>query len=88
MNCQQSKEAVEDNQADKGDDSENAEGTTVFVKNLNFDTDEDSLKEVMEIGLFSYLKIPSPVLFRRFLFPCVYLKGPFHAILAIMLHTN
>ena len=35
-----------DNEEDDGDDTENAEGTTVFVKNLNFDTTEETLKEV------------------------------------------
>jgi len=34
-----------DVQDDEGGDSENTEGTSVFVKNLNFDTTEDSLKE-------------------------------------------
>lgn len=35
-----------DNQDDEGGDSENAEGTSVFVKNLSFRTTEETLKEV------------------------------------------
>lgn len=50
MFIQQGKEAAEDKRTDVDgedvDDSENAEGTTVFVKNLNFETSEETLKEV------------------------------------------
>ncbi|XP_073257669.1 probable RNA-binding protein 19 isoform X2 [Porites lutea] len=40
-----SKQTVEDKQEDEGDDPENAKGTTVFVKNLNFNTTEDALQK-------------------------------------------
>ena len=43
----QSKETIDEKQEDEGDDPENAEGTTVFVKNLNFNTTEETLKEVL-----------------------------------------
>ena len=43
----QSKETIDEKKEDKGDDPENAEGTTVFVKNLNFNTTEETLKEVL-----------------------------------------
>lgn len=46
---QQGKESAEEKATDDADDdgdvSENAEGTTVFVKNLNFETSEETLKE-------------------------------------------
>lgn len=38
--------AVDDKEEDDDGDSENDEGTTLFVKNLNFDTNEETLKEV------------------------------------------
>jgi len=47
LDCPQSKETDENNQEDEASDSENAEGTTVFVNTLNFNTTEDALKEVM-----------------------------------------
>ncbi|XP_074636060.1 putative RNA-binding protein 19 isoform X2 [Acropora palmata] len=37
---------VADKEEDDDGDSENDEGTTLFVKNLNFDTNEETLKEV------------------------------------------
>ena len=43
----QSKQTVEDKQEDEGDGPENAKGTTVFVKNLNFNTTEDALQKVV-----------------------------------------
>ena len=43
----QSNETIDDKEGDKGDDPENAERTTVFVKNLNFNTTEETLKEVL-----------------------------------------
>ena len=50
ISIQQGKETAEekaaDDQNEDADDSENAEGTTVFVKNLNFETTEETLKEV------------------------------------------
>ena len=57
MFIQQGKEAAEDKGIDVDgedvDDSENAEGTTVFVKNLNFETSEETLKEVMLLSVRS-----------------------------------
>ena len=38
---------MEDKQEDEADDPENVKGTTVFVKNLNFNTTEETLKEVL-----------------------------------------
>ena len=32
--------------SDNGSDNDDKEGTTIFVKNLNFDTTEENLKEV------------------------------------------
>ena len=50
--CQQNEETPGDNEEDdEGGDPENAEGTTVFVKNLNFDTTEETLKEVTSISV-------------------------------------
>ena len=34
-------------------DNESSEGHVIFVKNLNFDTNEDSLKEVIQDNLYS-----------------------------------
>lgn len=57
MFIQHGKEAAEDKGTDIDgedvDDSENAEGTTVFVKNLNFETSEETLKEVMLLSVRS-----------------------------------
>lgn len=57
MFIQQGKEAAEDKETDVDgedvDDSENAEGTTVFVKNLNFETSEETLKEVRLLSVRS-----------------------------------
>ena len=57
MFIQQGKEAAEDKRTDVDgedvDDSENAEGTTVFVKNLNFETSEETLKEVRLLSVRS-----------------------------------
>lgn len=57
MFIQQGKEAAEDKETDFDgedvDDSENAEGTTVFVKNLNFETSEETLKEVRLLSVRS-----------------------------------
>lgn len=57
MLIQQGKEAAEDKGTDVDsedvDDSENAEGTTVFVKNLNFETSEETLKEVRLLSVRS-----------------------------------
>lgn len=57
MFIQQGKEAAEDKGTDVDgedvDDSENAEGTTVFVKNLNFETSEETLKEVRVLSVRS-----------------------------------
>lgn len=57
MFIQQGKEAAEDKGTDVDgedvDDSENAEGTTVFVKNLNFETSEETLKEVRLLSVRS-----------------------------------
>ena len=57
MFIQQGKEAAEDKETDVDgedvDDSENAEGTTVFVKNLNFETSEETLKEVRVLSVRS-----------------------------------
>ena len=57
MFIQQGKEAVEDKGTDFDgedvDDSDNAEGTTVFVKNLNFETSEETLKEVRLLSVRS-----------------------------------
>ena len=57
MFIQQGKEAAEDKGTDFDgedvDDSENAEGTTVFVKNLNFETSEETLKEVRVLSVRS-----------------------------------
>ena len=43
----QSNETIDDKQGDKGDDPENAERITVSVKNLNFNTTEETLKQVL-----------------------------------------
>ena len=48
----QSKQTVEDKQEDEGDGPENAKGTTVFVKNLNFNTTEDALQKVVLFVLY------------------------------------
>lgn len=48
----QSKQTVEDKQEDEGDGPENTKGTTVFVKNLNFNTTEDSLQKVLLFVLY------------------------------------
>ena len=48
----QSKQTVEDKQEDQGDGPENAKGTTVFVKNLNFNTSEDALQKVVLFVLY------------------------------------
>ena len=48
----QSKQTVEDKQEDEGDGPENAKGTTVFVKNLNFNTTEDALQKVLLFVLY------------------------------------
>ena len=57
MFIQQGKEAADDKGTDVDgedvDDSENAEGTTVFVKNLNFETSEETLKEVRVLSVQS-----------------------------------
>lgn len=57
MFIQQGKEAAEDKGTDVDgedvDDSENTEGTTVFVKNLNFETSEETLKEVRLLSVRS-----------------------------------
>lgn len=56
MFIQQGKEAAEDKgtvDVEDVDDSENAEGTTVFVKNLNFETSEETLKEVRLLSVRS-----------------------------------
>lgn len=57
MFIQQGKEAAEDKgtvvDGEDVDDSENAEGTTVFVKNLNFETSEETLKEVRLLSVRS-----------------------------------
>lgn len=57
MFIQQGKEAAEDKGTDVDgedvDDSENAEGTTVFVKNLYFETSEETLKEVRLLSVRS-----------------------------------
>ena len=34
-------------------DNESSEGHVIFVKNLNFDTNEDSLKEVIQDIIFT-----------------------------------
>lgn len=46
LNFTQIKETIDEKQ-DKVDNPENAEGTTVFVKNLDFNTTEETLKEVL-----------------------------------------
>ena len=46
LNFTQVKETIDEKQ-DEVDNPENAEGTTVFVKNLNFNTTEETLKEVL-----------------------------------------
>ena len=38
-------------------DNETSEGHVIFVKNLNFDTNEDSLKEVIEDIIFTLAKL-------------------------------
>lgn len=43
----QIQETIDEKQEDEVDNPENAEGTTVFVKNLNFNTTEEILKEVL-----------------------------------------
>ena len=48
----QSKQTIEDKQEDEGDGPENAKGTTVFVKNLNFNTTEDALQKVLLFVLY------------------------------------
>lgn len=48
----QSKQTIEDKQEDEGDGPENAKGTTVFVKNLNFNTTEDALQKVVLFVLY------------------------------------
>lgn len=48
----QSKQTIEDKQEDEGDGPENAKGTTVFVKNLNFNTSEDALQKVVLFVLY------------------------------------
>ena len=48
----QSKQTIEDKQEDEGDSPENAKGTTVFVKNLNFNTTEDALQKVLLFVLY------------------------------------
>ena len=57
MFIQHGKEAAEDKGTDVDgedvDDSENAEGLTVFVKNLNFETSEETLKEVRLLSVRS-----------------------------------
>ena len=47
LNFIQIKETIDEKQEDEVDNPENAEGTTVFVKNLNFNTTEETLKEVL-----------------------------------------
>lgn len=44
---QSEEHAVADKEEDDDGDSTNVEGTTLFVKNLNFDTNEETLKEVI-----------------------------------------
>lgn len=46
LNFTQIEETIDEKQ-DEVDNPENAEGTTVFVKNLNFNTTEETLKEVL-----------------------------------------
>lgn len=46
LNFTQIKETIDEKQHEV-DNPENPEGTTVFVKNLNFNTTEESLKEVL-----------------------------------------
>lgn len=57
MASKQTDETAADNEEDESVDAENAEGTTVFVKNLNFGTNEDTLKEVtwISFSLLSYI---------------------------------
>lgn len=52
LNFTQIKETIDKKQEDEVDNPENAEGTTVFVKNLNFNTTEETLKEVLQIVQF------------------------------------
>ena len=52
LNFTQIKETIDKKQEDEVKNPENAEGTTVFVKNLNFNTTEETLKEVMQIVQF------------------------------------
>ena len=47
LNFTQIQETIDEKQEDEVDNPENAEGTTVFVKNLNFNTTEETLKEVL-----------------------------------------
>ena len=43
----QIQETIDEKQEEEVDNPENAEGTTVFVKNLNFNTTEETLNEVL-----------------------------------------
>lgn len=47
LNFAQIQETIDEKQEDEVDNPENAGGTTVFVKNLNFNTTEETLKEVL-----------------------------------------
>ena len=71
MICRQSEGTTTDNEEDEGDDTENAEGTTVFVKNLNFDTTEETLKEV------TCIRVQPLILYFLFylLYSCVVFTG-------------
>lgn len=47
LNFTQIQETIDEKQGDEVDNPEDAGGTTVFVKNLNFNTTEETLKEVL-----------------------------------------